>query len=129
MKKQNSDHIFDPAIEREAKIKAENARLRRRYEVLPEDSMDILDGLIDRAAFLRVYIDEMEEDILLNGTTAPFTQSERLDPYDRERPVVRQHVQYINAYQKIIKQLDDKLPKVEATEKDDGFDAFVSLRR
>lgn len=126
-----NDANLDPFFEKNKRINKEKLRLKRRYKTLPKDSMDILEGLIDRAAFLRVTVEDMEADIKENGTTEFFTQSEKLSPYERERPVVRQHVQYINAYQKIIKQLDDKLEKNEPSgilEKDDGFGAFLANR-
>lgn len=111
-----------------AKIQKENDRLRRRYRNLPEDTLDILDGLIDRAAFMRVQLADMEMDILQNGRVEMFSQSDKVDPYEKERPVVKQYTALSRNYQSISKQLDDKLPKADPVDKDDGFDSFVVAR-
>ena len=111
-----------------AKIQKENDRLRKRYRNLPEDTLDILDGLIDRAAFMRVQLADMEMDILQNGRVEMFSQSDKVDPYEKERPVVKQYTALSRNYQSISKQLDDKLPKADPVDKDDGFDSFVAAR-
>lgn len=115
-------------ISKDKRISKENQRLRKRYKDLPKDTMDVLDGLFDRAAYLRVELEDMETDMIENGRVELFTQSEKTDPYEKERPVVRQYVQFTGNYSKIIKQLDDKLPKIEQAEKDDGFDDFRAER-
>lgn len=98
-------------LTQEEKIRRENLRLRRRYRSLPKDILAIVDGLIDRAAWLRVVLNDMELDMLENGTTEPFTQSANVEPYERERPIVRQYNSMTRNYQSIIRQLDAKLPE------------------
>lgn len=114
-------------MKKSTRIKKENRRLRERYKDLPEDSLSIVDGLIDQAAFMRIELEDMRDDILEGGRIELFTQSEKTDPYERERPVVRQHAQMVRNYQNIIKQLDEKLPKEEVSSKDDGFESFAGL--
>lgn len=114
-------------IKKTTRIKRENERLREKYKELPEDSLSIVDGLIDQAAFMRIELEDMQDDMLEGGRVELFTQSEKTKPYERERPVVRQHAQMVRNYQNIIKQLDEKLPKVEVTDKDDGFESFAGL--
>lgn len=113
---------------KQALISKEKARLRKRYETLPKESLDIVQGLIDRAAYLRVALDEMEDDMDTNGRVEPFTQSERTPTYDRERPVVRQYVSFNREYHNVTKTLDDKLPKAQPKPADDGFADFASER-
>ena len=115
-------------ITKKTKISKENKRLRERYQSLPTDTLDIIDGLIDRAAYMRVTIDEMEEDIDTKGRVEMFSQSEYQEPYERERPVVKQYIQMSKNYQSIIRQLDDKLPKVRAETGGDDFDDFAAGR-
>lgn len=114
-------------MKKSTRIKKENQRLRERYKDLPEDSLSIVDGLIDQAAFMRIELEDMRDDILEGGRIELFTQSEKTEPYERERPVVRQHAQMVRNYQNIIKQLDEKLPKEEVSSKDDGFESFAGL--
>jgi hypothetical protein len=110
------------------RIKKEERRLRRIYKKIDKDNKAIIDGLIQRAAYMRVTLEDWEDDIDENGYVEMFTQSEKTDPYERERPVARLYNTMNKNYQSIIKQLSDLVPKQETPQKDDGFDAFVSGR-
>ena len=103
----------------------EEKRLRKSYKDLTGDKMTIVDGLIRRASYMRIALEDYEVDIIQNGAVEMFTQSERTPPYERERPVMRLYNTMNKNYQSIIKQLSDLLPKETAKEKDDGFDNFV----
>nr|DAH23916.1 MAG TPA: hypothetical protein [Caudoviricetes sp.] len=72
----------------------------------------------------------MAADLQDNGWTEKFQQSERLEPYDRARPIGQAYNSTNANYQKIIKQLTALLPKPDATPKpeDDGFGSFVRER-
>ena len=105
-------------------ITKEKKRLIEKYKDLPEDTLSIVEGLIDEASFMRVELSDMRIDMIENGRVELFSQSEKTEPYERERPVVRQYAQMVRNYQNIIKQLDEKLPKQIIAEKDDGFDSF-----
>ena len=114
---------------KENRIKDENARLWANYQDLSPKKRELADGLIERAAFMRVELEELEADLRENGWTEPFSQGNQ-EPYDRARPQ-GQTYQTMNAnYQKIIKLLDGLLPQEEAKpqQKDDGFEAFVGSR-
>lgn len=111
------------------RIKAEAKRLWANYDGLPEGKKVVADGLIERAAFMRIELEDLEEDLAVNGWTEPFSQGNQ-EPYDRARPQGQTYHTMNANYQKIIKQLDAMLPKVGADPKDndDGFDGFVSGR-
>ena len=111
------------------RIKKEIRRLRKIYKDIDKDNQAIIEGLIQRAAYMRITLEDWEIDIMENGYYEMFTQSEKTDPYERERPVVRLYNTMNKNYQSIIKQLSDLVPKPDTKkEKDDGFDAFISER-
>lgn len=112
-------------LSQDARIKKELSKLEKIFEVIDKDKRVVIDGLIKRASFMRITLEDYEKDINLNGSTEPFTQSERLKPYDRERVSVRLYNAMNKNYQSIIKQLVDYLPK-ETEEYDDGFEEFIS---
>ena len=56
---------------------------------------------------MRVTLEDMEQDLDQNGYVEMFTQSERTDPYERERPVARLYNTMNKNYQSIMKQLSD----------------------
>ena len=103
-------------IEIDRAVKKEITRLKRIYKDIPPNDKAIVDGLIIQAARLRVSLDIMWEDISINGDTEMFTQSEKTDPYERERPVARLFNSRDKNYQTIIKQLNDKLPDDKSTD-------------
>lgn len=114
---------------KEKRTGAEKLRLTKIYKDIPEEKKRLIEGLINRAAFMRITLEDMEEDLDTNGFVEPFTQSEKTEPYERERPVARLYNTMNKNYQSIIKQLSDLLPKEEAMkEVDDGFEDFVTDR-
>ena len=115
---------------KEQRIRAEKARLKRIYKTLPKEAAGTVAGLIDQAAFMRVECEDMAEVLRENGWTEPFRQSERLEPYDRARPIGQAYNSTNANYQKIIKQLTTLLPKSDTAprQEDDGFGSFVRER-
>lgn len=111
------------------RIKAEKERLEKNYAELPDAKKQIAEGLIARAAFMRVELEDLEEDLTENGWTEKFSQGDQ-EPYDRARPQGQTYHTMNANYQKIIKQLDSMLPKEDSKHRaeDDGFDDFVSGR-
>ncbi|MGS0745568.1 hypothetical protein ACU70A_06395 [Syntrophomonas erecta subsp. sporosyntropha] len=110
------------------RIKKEERRLRRIYKKIDKDNKAIIDGLIQRAAYMRVTLEDYETDLDEGGYTEMFTQSINTPPYERERPVARLYNTMNKNYQSIIKQLSDLVPKREVKQKDDGFDDFINGR-
>ena len=107
------------------RIKKEVLRLKRIYKNIDKDNKAIIDGLIQRAAYMRVTLEDWELDIMENGCTEMFTQSINTPPYERERPVARLYNTMNGNYQKIIKQLSELVPKPDPKVEDDGFDDFL----
>lgn len=114
--------------DKEKRIKAERTRLRKIFKDVDQKKQKVVEGLIERAAFMRVQLEDLELDINENGFTELFCQSEKQDPYERKRPCVDQYNIMGNSYAKVVKQLGDLLPKEAAGAVDDGFDAFVNGR-
>lgn len=104
--------------------------MRRLYKNLPKEASGTVAGLIDQAAFMRIECEDMAEDLRQNGWTEKFQQSERLEPYDRARPIGQAFNSTNANYQKIIKQLTALLPRPDMTpkQKDDGFASFIRER-
>ena len=115
-------------LTKEDRIEKEKRRLARFYRKIDPAKKGIAVGLIERAAFMRVECEDLELDLLENGWTEPFQQSEKLDPYDRARPQGQAYQQLNANYQKIIKQLDGMLPQTGSKPKSDGFDEFLEMK-
>lgn len=118
----------DGTQENTGKIEEEIKRLTKIFRGLELKKKNTTVGLIERAAFMRIKLKELEEDINVYGFTELFQQGEQ-EPYKRQRPESTIYCSMNTSYQKIIKQLTDLLPKEELKKSEsDGFDDFVSGR-
>jgi len=115
-------------INKDKRVSTEKARLKKIYKDIAEDKKQLIDGLINRAAFMRITLEDMEVDLDTNGFVEEFSQSEKLAPYERERPVARLYNTMNKNYQSIIKQLADLTPKDVRKEVSDGFEEFINIR-
>lgn len=110
------------------RIKTEKDRLTEIYKDIEQRKKDTVRGLIERCAYMRVTLEDFEEDLDKNGFTEKFSQGNQ-EPYDRKRPIAEMYQGMNTSYQKAIKQLTDLLPKEAAgTTADDGFEEFVGGR-
>ena len=89
---------------------AEIDRLTEIYRGLPPKQFALAQGLIIQAARLRVRLDKLWAELEEKGETEWFTQSEKTEPYERERPASRTFTATDKSYQSIIKQLNDMIP-------------------
>ena len=118
---------------KKARVTREENRLKVIYEKLPKDAKEVAAGLIRRAAYMRVTLEDYEEDINIGGSVELFRQKEGAPAFERVRPVAQLYNTLNKNYQSIIKQLSDMLPKgdegalQQATE-NDGFEDFVNRR-
>lgn len=110
------------------RLKNEDERLRKIYADIDKDKKAAVDGLISRAAYMRITLEDYEREMDTNGYLEMFTQSEKTAPYERERPVARLYNQMNKNYQSIIKQLSELLPKESEVKDDDDFNKFVAVR-
>ena len=113
---------------KEERIRAEKNRLNRIYKDLNGNKKAVAAGLIERAAHMRVTLEDFAEDLDQNGYVERFSQGDQ-EPYERKRPTADLYNTMNTSYQKAIKQLTDLLPKEEPVKQDDDdFDNFVCER-
>jgi len=110
------------------RIQVEIKRLNNIYSNIESRHKKLIEGLIQRAAYMRITLDIYEIDLDEFGYVELFSQSQNTEPYDRERPVARLYNAMNKNYQSIIKQLTDLLPKEPPKQEGDGFNDFVSSR-
>ena len=104
-----------PKISREH---LEYDRLSNLYRNIPANKRELVDGLLWQAARLRVQLDDLYEDIKVNGNTEMFKQANDGVLFPRERPASKIFAIRDKSYLSIIKKLDELLP---AQEKPSGF--------
>lgn len=114
-------------VTKESRIKKEQSRLKKFCKNVDEKKKGTVEGLIQRAAYLRITLEDFEEDLDENGFIEMFRQGDQ-EPYERKRPVADLYNTMNTAYQKAIKQLTDLIPKEEVKPVGDDFDDFVDDR-
>ena len=92
-------------LEKEKKIKQEINRLKKLYKEFDKDKAKALEGLINNAAFMKVTLNELREDLIRNGVTELFEQGEQ--SFMRERPEYKVYSTFIQRYSQVMKQLID----------------------
>jgi len=105
--------LNDRIDDMENRVDKESARLKKLFKDIPENKLNVVEGLIIQAARLRILLDDNWKDILENGEYEKFSQSENQVPYDRKRPIVENYDNRDKTYQTIINQLTELLPKPE----------------
>ena len=109
-------------LDRYKLVGEEKAKLLKQFSALPTKQKNIVDGLIERAAFMRIMLAGLEEDIKKNGEFELFTQSDAVKPYQRKRPAVDIYNASIKNYSSIIKQLTELLPAENSAAEDELLD-------
>ncbi|GIN74020.1 hypothetical protein J14TS2_44950 [Bacillus sp. J14TS2] len=109
--------LNDRIDDMESRVETEARRLKNLFKSIPQNQLDVAEGLITQAARLRILLDDNWKDILENGEYEKFKQSENQVPYDRKRPIVENYDNRDKTYQSIIKQLTDLLPRAKPDRK------------
>lgn len=94
------------AAEKEKEVRLERNRLRKIFtkERCGVENIHFVLSLIDRAAFLRVELEHMEQQLRVEGVMDFFTQG--LQTMWREHPLSKVHVQYTKNYKDVITKLE-----------------------
>ena len=110
-------------LEKDKKIKQEVNRLKKLYKEFPREKSKILEGLINEAAFMKLTLESLREDLNKNGLTELFEQGEQA--FNRERPEAKQYTTFIQRYSQVMKQLIDLLPSEVKKQEEDALMEFV----
>lgn len=108
------------AVQKAKEVKTEKIRLKKIFnkERVGEQNVYAVNALIDRAAFLRVELDHIEETLRKEGVMDFFTQG--LQTMWREHPLSKVHVQYVKNYKDIITKLEAYGKQDESDKKSDN---------
>ena len=122
-------------LTKDERVKKEERRLNRIFRGIDPNKRNVVSGLVQRAAHLRVTLDDLAADLDENGYTEMFQQGKDNPPYERKRPAADLYTTMNALYQKVTKQLTDLLPKETTTTAASGktgeqslFESFVNGR-
>lgn len=111
------------------RINAEIKRLKECFKDIEINRFSLVEGLVVEAANMRINMEDLRKELDEKGWIELFTQSEKVEPYEKERPSAKLYISFNANYQKIIKQLTDLRPKEEPEQpKEDGIENFIMRR-
>lgn len=108
------------AAEKEKEVRLERNRLRKIFTKARcgVENIHFVMSLIDRAAFLRVELEHIEQQLRVQGVMDFFTQG--LQTMWREHPLSKVHVQYTKNYKDVITKLESYGQTDSKSTKDDN---------
>lgn len=118
---------FKGELEKDKKIKQEINRIKKLFKEFPKEKTKVIEGLINEVAFIKVSLEELRENLLVNGFTEIFEQGEQR--FNRERPEVKIYTTFIQRYSGVMKQLIDLLPPEVKKEETDQLMQFLSKNK
>lgn len=101
---------------------------------MPEDKLRLVEGLVQRAAFLRVELEDLEKDINENGSTEVYQAGPSSPPMTRVRAAAQHYDKMARQYLATCKQLAVLADVSGASKEDKGggeqnpFEALVEKR-
>jgi len=117
-------------------LKTKNARIKREVKILAkifekveENRRKSAEKLIDRAAFMLILLEDMEEQIKREGLIVTMQQGDYT--IERAHPLLEKHVAMAKNYAMVCKQLEGLLPEPTALETEAGkrLADFVAERK
>jgi hypothetical protein len=115
------------SLEKEKRIKQEATKLNRLLKDLDAKKKKAISSLVNNAAFMAITLEDLQEEINLNGVTETYQNGANQSGV-KKSAAVEVYNAMIKNHVNVVKQLTDLLPKVESTKKSDGFDEFVGDR-
>ena len=107
-----------------ARIKKEQRRILKLYKNLPRDRLEMTKTLIERAAYMVVSLEDMEEKINADGLVVEMSQGNY--SIERAHPLLQQYNAMVKNYNSTIKQLNELLPPVEAEQAGQALMMFAT---
>ena len=112
-------------LSKDTRIKKEKNKLNKLFKEISTDKRKMVDGLIERAAFMRATLEDLEEEVNREGATVLMENGKQVMRI--ENPAQKSYNTMINRYSSVMKQLNDLHDKEINTtaEIGDGFEEFI----
>ena len=89
--------------------KKEYKRLIKLFDGISSEKLKAVDGMIQRAAFMRVALEDLEDVVDKEGVLDLFEQGDYT--YNREHPAMKSYNQTVKNYNATMKQIVESLPE------------------
>ena len=99
-------------IEKNKKIQKEINKIKKVFKEIPKGKKEIVQKLIENAAFMSITLDELKEDIKIHGVKETYVNGANQFGF-KESIESKTYNTMIKNYSNVVKQLIDFLPKEE----------------
>ena len=111
-------------LSKEERMKKEQRRIAKLFRDLPKDRREVTKKLVDRAAYMTVSLEDMEEIINTDGLIIEMPQGDY--SICRAHPLIASYNAMIKNFNATIKQLTEALPPVAAEAAGQALMKFVA---
>lgn len=109
---------------RKSRITKEKANLKKSFKANSKEKQEIIDKLIDRAAFLLIMSQDMEQELMsiekYTSTTINASQT-----FTKANPLLKDYRETVKSYQTVLKQLCDFTKDEKSTGQKDELEDFL----
>ncbi len=112
-------------IEKNKKIKKEINKIKKVFKEIPKNKKEIVQKLIENAAFMSITLDELKEDIKIYGVKETYVNGANQFGF-KESIASKTYNTMIKNYSNVIKQLIDFLPKEEQKNAGEDLLKFIA---
>ena len=114
-------------MEKEKQIKKEISELNKLFRDIPPDKAKLVEGLIQNAAFMRVTLEELQQEVIENGAVIQCQSGNGFDTI-KDNPAQKAYTTMVARYTQIINQLQSFLPEqVVVDEKDNRRSKLLGI--
>lgn len=107
-------------LQPKTRIKRETERLQKIFADLDENKKDLIQPLIERAAFIRISMEDLEEELLETGWTETYKNGKDQEGV-KKSAAAASYVKLVTDLNAIVRQLLDIVPAKRKASKLEGF--------
>ena len=120
------DTDMSEKLAKHKRINNETTKLNNLFKDIDDKKKKTTVSLIENAAFMIITLEDLQEEININGATEKYQNGENQFGI-KKSAAVEVYNTMIKNHMQILKQLTELLPK-DTSDKSDGFDEFVGDR-
>lgn len=106
-------------MDKDKQIKKEIAELNKLFQDIPADQAKLVEGLIQNAAFMRITLEELQQEVIENGAVIQCQSGNGFDTI-KDNPAQKAYTTMVARYTQIINQLQSFLPEKEVVDEKDN---------
>lgn len=113
---------------KDERIEREEDQIKKIFEAVPEKTRTVLDPLLQNYAFMKVTLEDLQEDIIQNGITETY-QNGNNQSGQKENSKLKTYNRLIKNFESVTKTLMKYVPDLEDQIVDDPMEELLNSAR